>query len=116
MCEQRHLQGQARVTRRGRDLSEFRPVLPVELFVTVLVRHPNLTDGGRSVGPVEQREKSRGFTGSNGAHGCASCHDPRAVLAPAAKDTFCRGQTCYDTRSCTAPPADHTARADSRVA
>jgi len=118
VCEQCHLQGQARVARRGRDLSEFRPGLPLELFVTVMVRHPDLVEVRRSVGQVEQMEKSRCFTGSGGALGCISCHDPHSVPAPAAKAAFYRGrcQTCHESRPCVAPAADRAAQADSCVA
>ncbi|MFO0799082.1 MAG: hypothetical protein U0804_16565 [Gemmataceae bacterium] len=118
VCEQCHLQGQARVARRGRDLSEYRPGLPLELVVTVMVRHPDLVEARRSVGQVEQMEKSRCFTGSGGALGCVSCHDPHAVPAPAAKAAFFRGrcQTCHESRPCVAPAADRAARADSCVA
>lgn len=118
VCEQCHLQGQVRVARRGRDLSEFRPGLPLEMFVSVLVRHPDLTEGRRSVGQVEQMEASRCFAGSGGALGCVSCHDPHATPAPAAKDAFYRGrcQTCHESRPCVAPAPARAARADSCVA
>jgi predicted CXXCH cytochrome family protein len=86
ICAQCHLQGEQRVARRGRDLTEFRPGLPLELFVTVFVRHPDAADLRRSVGQFEQMGVSRCFTESNGALGCTTCHDPHSRPAAAARD------------------------------
>ncbi|MBX9584609.1 MAG: cytochrome c family protein, partial [Gemmataceae bacterium] len=59
VCEQCHLQGERRVVRRGRELWEFRPGLPMELFQSVFVRHPDIADRHKSVGQFEQMEKSK---------------------------------------------------------
>jgi hypothetical protein len=118
VCEQCHLQGQERVVRRGRDVWEFRPGLPFELFVSVYVRHPDIAEARRSVGQFEQMEQSRCFLASQGRLGCTSCHDPHAVPPPEAKPAFYRAkcQTCHEQKGCTAPAADRQARADSCVA
>jgi cytochrome c-type biogenesis protein CcmH/NrfG len=97
ICAQCHLQGEERVARRGRNIFEYRPGLPLELFVTVYVRHPSLVDYRKSVGQFEQMHQSKCFIGSGGRLSCASCHDPHAVPKPAEKEMFYRGrcQSCH---------------------
>lgn len=117
VCAQCHLQGEERVVRRGRQLNEFRPGLPLEQFVTVFVRHPNLVDPHRSVGQFEQMERSRCFTASGGRLGCTTCHDPHRTPAAAAKGSYYRGRcvTCHGvgSRGCSAPEPDRRAKGDA---
>lgn len=118
VCEQCHLQGQDRVTRRGRDMYEFRPGLPFEEFVTVVVRHPNLADAHKSVGQFEQLEQSKCFTASNGRLGCTSCHDPHTTPAAADRERFYRGRcnTCHESKGCSAPAPERQMKNDSCLA
>src|SRR5205823_3198677 len=41
VCEQCHLEGETRIVRRGRDLFDFRPGLPMQAFWSVFVRAPD---------------------------------------------------------------------------
>lgn len=121
ICAQCHLQGQERILRRGRELAEFRPGLPLDLFLTVFVRHPDLVDARRSVGQFEQMERSKCFTASKGQLGCTTCHDPHTMPTLVTRDAFYRGRcaTCHNpaaNRECSAPLADRTAKADSCTA
>jgi hypothetical protein len=118
VCRQCHLQGEARVVRRGRALAEYRPGLPWDQFVTTFLRRPDLADYHKSVGQFEQLEVSKCFISSGGKLGCVSCHDPHAKPAPAEADRFYRGRclTCHDSRGCSAPAAERAARKDSCVA
>src|SRR5262249_26619078 len=75
VCEQCHLQGETRVVRRGREVFDFRPGLPLHLFWSVFLRPPDLRDS-KAVGQVEQMRSSACFTASDGRLGCISCHDP----------------------------------------
>ena len=84
VCQQCHLQGDDRITRRGRTTFAFRPGLPFQLFWSVFVRPPELTDDQKSVSQVEQMYSSHCFRASNGKLGCISCHDPH-VLPQAAE-------------------------------
>ncbi len=118
ICEQCHLQGQERVTLRGRSEFEFRPGLPFSSFVTVFVRHPDLVEANRSVGQFEQLEESRCTTATGGRLLCTSCHDPHTIPAAAERDRFYRDRcnVCHNSKGCTAPPADRTAKNDSCTA
>jgi len=117
VCRQCHLQGQARMPRRGRELFDYRPGLPWDQFVTVFVQHPDLTDARKSVGQFEQMEQSRCFAGSGGRLSCTSCHDPHAApdLGDAPRHYRNRCLTCHDTRGCTLPAPERAAKADSCV-
>lgn len=118
ICQQCHLQGEERITRRGRDIFEFRPGLPWEQFVAVFVRHPNITDFHKSVGQFDQMHVSKCFTGSGGKLDCTSCHDAHARPEPAQAAAFYRTRclTCHETKGCTAPPANRAGKADSCIA
>ena len=70
MCQQCHLQGQARVLRTRREPFDFRPGLPLELFYDTFVWHPGVPHGQKAVGHVEQMMESPCFTKSAGKLGC----------------------------------------------
>jgi hypothetical protein len=109
VCEQCHLQGESRIVRQGRDTWEFRPGMPLETFLSVLVRRPEPTDRHRAVGHVEQMHVSRCFQKSAGKRGCASCHDPHDLPTPEGRVAFYRGRcvTCHEssgqTPACSLP-------------
>jgi hypothetical protein len=117
VCEQCHLQGEERVSRRGRSVFEFRPGMPFDEFVTVFVRHPAVVDLSRSVGQHEQMAHSKCATAS-GKLVCTSCHDPHAKPAPAARDARYRAKcnSCHEKRPCTARAELRADRGDSCVA
>jgi hypothetical protein len=108
VCEQCHLQGEKRVLRRSRRPFDYRPGLPLHLFVSVFVKPPELTKGYAAVSHVEQLSLSRCFRGSAGKLGCTSCHDPHEVPAPEQRLNFYRGrcQKCHG-----GPPAGRGHRA-----
>ena len=121
VCEQCHLQGQERVTRRGRDPFEFRPGLPFDEFVSVFVRHPDIAEANKSVGQFEQMESSECFKKSGGTMTCTSCHDPHAAPTPLTRDVVFRNQclNCHQgpgRATCTATPAVRNEKRDSCIA
>jgi Flp pilus assembly protein TadD len=102
VCRQCHFQGAQRVLRRGREPFDYRPGLPLELFLTVFVKHPGLTDYHKSVGQVEQVAVSKCATAGD-RFGCTACHDPHKAPAPAEKDAYYRGRclNCHQEHGCT---------------
>ena len=76
VCQQCHLQGIVRVTRRDRSFFDYRPGLPLEQFWRVYVAAEALVKKRRALGPVEQMYRSKCFQASKGRLGCATCHDP----------------------------------------
>jgi predicted CXXCH cytochrome family protein len=121
VCEQCHLQGQARVLRHGRGLFDYRPGLPLYLFWSVFVPPPQVVADTKAVGQVEQMHQSRCFRASGGGLGCVSCHDPHRL--PAAEETtnYYRAR-CLDchgpgkAKDCSLPAAARRAKGDYCVA
>jgi Flp pilus assembly protein TadD len=118
ICRQCHLMGEQRVDRRGRNRFEYRPGLPLDLFVNVFVRHPDQVDIQRSVGQFEQMERSVCFTRSDGAMTCTSCHDPHQVPAKDEVAAFYRNKclTCHDSRGCSQPEPVRQEKGNSCIA
>jgi Flp pilus assembly protein TadD len=92
VCQQCHLMGEERVARRGRNLFDYRPGLPLHLFFSTFVRSPEMVEGQKSVSHVEQMYESRCFRQSTGQSklGCISCHDPHQLPAPEKQVAFYR--------------------------
>jgi predicted CXXCH cytochrome family protein len=116
VCQQCHLLGTARVQRRHRDLSDYRPGLPLFLFRSVFVAAPNMTDTHQAVGHVDQMYSSRCFQASKGQLGCISCHDPHGVAAPEKKAAFYRHRClqCHQERRADGHMAPHCALPETK--
>jgi tetratricopeptide (TPR) repeat protein len=107
VCSQCHLEGVERVLRRGRDLYDFRPGLPLDAFLSVFVYPAGGDAGDNAVNHVEQLRLSRCFRESSGPNklGCVSCHDPHAAVGPERRVAYYRGRclACHTEESCTLP-------------
>lgn len=107
VCQQCHLIGVKNVERRGFELSDYRPGLPLHRFESVFVRPPGLAKDNRNSGHVEQMHESRCFRASRGELGCISCHDPHKLPPPQEKVSYYRDRclACHADKGCTLEPA-----------
>jgi predicted CXXCH cytochrome family protein len=115
VCEQCHLQGKFRMVRRGLDVFDYRPGLPLHQFMTVLVA-TGPESQTKFVSHVEQMHLSGCFKRSKGKLGCISCHDPHVAPAPEAKAAFYRGRclNCHGgDKGCTKPLPERLAQSQN---
>jgi hypothetical protein len=105
VCQQCHLQGEVRIARHGRSPFDYRPGLPLHLFVSTFVLRPEATGGHKSVGHVQQMHLSRCFQESKGRLGCISCHNPHELPAPEKRIAFFRDRClqCHQESGCSLP-------------
>jgi len=114
VCEQCHLSGEVRVLRRGRDLYDFRPGLPLSSFWSIFVRDHSSTGGTpappeqeKAVNHVEQMHLSRCYQESSGARKleCVSCHNPHEYITGSQRVAYYRARCleCHAGHSCTLP-------------
>jgi predicted CXXCH cytochrome family protein len=129
VCQQCHILGEERIVRRGRNLFDFRPGLPLHLFLTAFVRPTELVEAHKTVSHVEQMYLSRCFQASKAAEsgepgktlGCISCHDPHQLPAPENRVAFYR-QRCLQCHrrlvqegSTSAPLSHHHVASDNCI-
>lgn len=120
VCQQCHLLGGTTIAKFGRDITEYRPGLPLREFVTVFVRPPGAPGEHANGDHVEQMVQSRCFRASRGALGCISCHDPHALPPAETKVAYYRDRCleCHTKRGCALPIESRRAKSpdDSCVA
>ncbi len=105
VCQQCHLQAVIRSVKRNRRREDYRPGLPLKLFVSFFVLPPNKMDTKRAVSQVEQMYASRCFqqSGRKAARlGCLTCHDPHYFPAASEKVKYYRDRclTCHVEMDC----------------
>ncbi len=103
VCQQCHLAGEARVPREGRSPSDYRPGLPLDSVIRVLVLDHQGADR-KAVNHVEQMYQSKCYTGSGGKLGCITCHDPHEK-ASIEKRTERYRAACLKCHDCSSPVA-----------
>ena len=120
VCQQCHLQGEARIVRRGKSLYDYRPGLPLQRFVSIYVRPETQVDSRKAVSHVQQMHLSRCFQASNGKMTCTSCHDPHLLPAASKRVAWYRSRClkCHQETSCSLAPDRRRAQnsADSCIA
>ena len=106
VCQQCHLAGEARVPRAGLSASDFRPGLPLDAVLRVMVLDHHGADR-KAVNHVEQMYLSKCYVGSGGQLGCTTCHDPHEK-APVEIRTERYRAACLKCHDCTSPVAERT--------
>jgi hypothetical protein len=115
VCQQCHLQGSARILRAGRGQFDYRPGLPLHLFLSTFIRTPEITENQKVVSHVEQMYVSRCFRQSGGKLGCISCHDPHRLPAASDKLSYYRRKCleCHHEHGCRLGLAERRNKDDS---
>jgi len=105
ICAQCHLAGKARVVRQNREESEFRPGMPLELFVNAYVAHPDAKFKNKAVGHFDQMLQSQCRLPDGTKLLCTTCHDPHEKFAPeeAERKYLQDCKSCHQDRQCSAP-------------
>jgi hypothetical protein len=120
VCNQCHLQGEARYLREGCHFGDFRPGQRLEDVMLILVQGTRATADGRTqaVSQVEQMRASACFRKSDGKFGCVSCHDPHSQPPVAGHEDHYRKKclACHEDTGCSLPVADRAAESDSCIA
>jgi hypothetical protein len=122
VCQQCHLQGEQRIVRRGGADFDYRPGLPLHIFLMDFVIKQDGHSDTKFVNSVEQMMASRCYRDSREPKklGCISCHDPHSLPAPEERSAFYRKRClqCHTESSCSLAPADRRAqnKADSCIA
>ena len=100
ICAQCHLRGDATVTVRGRDMSQYRPgMLLSAVRIDYGLQKPDTLM--EVVGHVEQMRQSRCYTES-AAMTCTTCHDPHDSPAQPQRVAYFRAKCleCHQSQSC----------------
>jgi tetratricopeptide (TPR) repeat protein len=102
VCQQCHLQGLVRIVRRGQNLLDYRPGLPLNQFWSIFVKPTALDQQKKFSSEVEQMHASRCFRGSKSKMGCTSCHDPHETPTLESKSGYYRQRclACHLENSC----------------
>jgi predicted CXXCH cytochrome family protein len=105
VCQQCHLQGLVRIVRRGRQLSEYRPGLPLGDFWSIFVKPAVWDQQKKFSSEVDQMYASRCFRESRGRLGCISCHDPHETPTKEQKAKYFRDRclSCHQENACSFP-------------
>jgi predicted CXXCH cytochrome family protein len=104
ICTQCHLEGQSRIARAGRTLTDFRPGQRLSDSIVVFVFANAASAARGAVSHVESLAESVCKRKSGDRMSCLSCHDPHAGPEPAARVEYYRGK-CVQCHAALA--ADH---------
>jgi hypothetical protein len=114
VCRQCHFEIDGRVLPRGRALFEYRPGLPLHLFLADFQKPEDQRVANQFLGSTEQMVTSQCYKKSSGADklGCISCHDPHGTPALETRAAFysARCMKCHEQHPCSLPAATRLAK------
>jgi hypothetical protein len=118
VCYQCHLHGVFRGVRYGRHERDFRPGMPLEEVVCVLVADETAGSPSKAVSQVEQMWASACFRQSEGKMGCISCHNPHEWPSPDSRVDYYRTRCldCHNQLGCSLPVEKRQEKQDSCIA
>jgi len=86
VCEQCHLEGEARILNPGRHWHDFAAGEELESVFSTYLTRVSATEGTKAVSHAEQLSLSRCARESAGRLWCGTCHNPHADVSDRAKD------------------------------
>jgi tetratricopeptide (TPR) repeat protein len=104
VCEQCHLNGEARVLNPGREWSDFKPGKELEEIYSVYVRADADRVSLKVISHAEQLAMSRCARASGGTLWCGTCHDPHEQPAEPASYYRRRCLSCHSQSLSAAHP------------
>ena len=90
ICEQCHLQGEARILNPGKDWNDFSPGAPLETTFTVFIGDSGDNSPLRVISQSQQLRRSTCWQKSAGRLWCGTCHNPHSE--PTEKAAYYRGK------------------------
>jgi hypothetical protein len=119
VCQQCHLEGEARIVRQGRKLFDFRPGMALDDFWAIYVHSHEGDEERKAVSHVEQMYQGKCFQNSkaNRKMGCLTCHNPHVFIGPDKRLAHYRAKclTCHETHQCKETKSKRQAKQDSCV-
>ena len=116
VCWQCHLNGEARVFRKGQDWHSYRPGARLSESLTVFVR-----DGADPATQVTSHAEDLARSACRRSAGtrlwCGSCHDPHSIPTAANRAQWYRAkcERCHETHQCTESKAIRARAADNCI-
>jgi hypothetical protein len=103
VCEQCHLEGEARILNPGKTWRDYRPGEDLEQTGVIYVRKQN-GQSLQAVSQAEQLAKSRCVPGSGGKLWCGTCHNPHSQATDRNREVREVCASCHATLSQAAHP------------